>query len=93
MVLEVKGMRVYENGRFVEKTLRASNGHIIPFSENDSVSVSYDFSSRPSFIVIPGLTDVHVHFREPGFSYKETVLSGSRSALAGGYTAVCTMPN
>ena len=93
MVLEVKGMRVYENGRFVEKTLRASNGHIIPFSENDSASATYDFSSRPSFIVIPGLTDVHVHFREPGFSYKETVLTGSRAALAGGYTAVCTMPN
>ena len=77
MVLEVKGMRVYENGRFVEKTLRASNGHIIPFSENDSVSASYDFSSRPSFIVIPGLTDVHVHFREPGMTIKDGRLEKS----------------
>ncbi len=41
----------------------------------------------------PGFCDVHVHFREPGFSYKETILSGTRSAAAGGFTAVCTMPN
>ena len=43
--------------------------------------------------VFPGFCDVHVHFREPGFSYKETVASGSRAAARGGYTAVCTMPN
>ena len=43
--------------------------------------------------VFPGFCDVHVHFREPGFSYKETILTGSRSAARGGYTAVCTMPN
>ena len=43
--------------------------------------------------VFPGFCDVHVHFREPGFSYKETVASGSRAAARGGYTAVCAMPN
>ena len=43
--------------------------------------------------VFPGFCDVHVHFREPGFSYKETIETGSRAAAAGGYTAVCTMPN
>lgn len=42
---------------------------------------------------IPGLVDVHVHFREPGFEYKETIASGSRAAAAGGFTSVCTMPN
>ena len=41
----------------------------------------------------PGFCDVHVHFREPGFSYKETIASGSRAAARGGYTAVCAMPN
>ncbi len=45
------------------------------------------------YAVIPGFCDVHVHFREPGFSYKETILSGSLAAARGGYTAVCTMPN
>lgn len=45
------------------------------------------------FVVLPGLTDVHVHFREPGFEYKETILSGSKAAARGGYTSVFTMPN
>ncbi len=48
-------------------------------------------SSR--FVILPGFCDVHVHFREPGFSYKETIKSGCQSAARGGYTAVCTMPN
>ena len=48
---------------------------------------------RSEFTVFPGFCDVHVHFREPGFSYKETVKSGSLAAARGGYTAACTMPN
>ena len=47
----------------------------------------------PTYTILPGFCDVHVHFREPGFSYKETIASGSRAAAHGGYTAVCTMPN
>ena len=47
----------------------------------------------PSYAVVPGFCDVHVHFREPGFSYKETIGSGCAAAARGGYTAVCTMPN
>ena len=49
------------------------------------------FSSE--YAVFPGFCDVHVHFREPGFSYKETILTGSLAAARGGYTAVCAMPN
>jgi len=49
--------------------------------------------NSPKYAVFPGFCDVHVHFREPGFSYKETVRTGSLSAARGGYTAVCTMPN
>ena len=51
---------------------------------------SVDFSRC---VVFPGFCDVHVHFREPGFSYKETIASGSLASAKGGYTAVCTMPN
>ena len=51
-----------------------------------------DASSKELY-VFPGFCDVHVHFREPGFSYKETILSGSLAAAHGGYTDVCTMPN
>ena len=49
--------------------------------------------NSPEYAVFPGFCDVHVHFREPGFSYKETIFSGSLAAVHGGYTAVCTMPN
>ncbi len=53
------------------------------------------FSSfnNSKFTVFPGFCDVHVHFREPGFSYKETIASGCLASARGGYTAVCTMPN
>lgn len=50
-------------------------------------------SVSDSVFVIPGLVDVHVHLREPGFSYKETIKTGTAAAAAGGYTAVCSMPN
>ena len=49
--------------------------------------------SVSEYAVFPGFCDVHVHFREPGFSYKETIATGCASAARGGYTAVCTMPN
>ncbi len=49
--------------------------------------------NSPRYTIFPGFCDVHVHFREPGFSYKETIASGSAAAARGGYSAVCTMPN
>ena len=49
--------------------------------------------NSPQYAVFPGFCDVHVHFREPGFSYKETMETGSKASARGGYTAVCTMPN
>ena len=61
-----------------------------------SVSFSKSGSSAAEFsncFLLPGFCDVHVHFREPGFSYKETIKTGSMAAARGGYTDVCTMPN
>ena len=55
------------------------------------VPLSADVSAQ--YVVCPGFCDVHVHFREPGFSYKETMITGSAAAARGGYTDVCTMPN
>ena len=49
--------------------------------------------NKEGLFVFPGFCDVHVHFREPGFSYKETILTGSTASARGGYTSVCTMPN
>ncbi len=65
------------------------------FAGNEGVFSSF-FDILPplnEYCVFPGFCDVHVHFREPGFSYKETIASGSSAAARGGYTVVCTMPN
>ena len=51
------------------------------------------FFKSENCLSIPGLVDVHVHLREPGFSYKETIKTGTEAAAHGGYTAVCPMPN
>lgn len=64
----------------------------------DSIQTSistFDFSAIDfsRCVVLPGFCDVHVHLREPGFSYKETIASGSLASARGGYTAVCSMPN
>ena len=56
-------------------------------------NISLDKYNSSDYTVIPGFCDVHVHFRTPGFFYKENMLSGSMSAARGGFTAVCTMPN
>ena len=57
------------------------------------VSSELSVFNSPKYAVFPGFCDVHVHFREPGFSYKETIETGSKASARGGYTAVCTMPN
>ncbi|MBQ8869430.1 MAG: dihydroorotase [Oscillospiraceae bacterium] len=63
------------------------------FSDCFSMAQSLLTLDLSKYAIFPGFCDVHVHFREPGFSYKETIKSGSMAAAAGGYTAVCTMPN
>ncbi len=64
-----------------------------PFSPDLSAVSEFLGDVSSSSLVLPGFCDVHVHFREPGFSYKETIRSGSAAAAAGGFTAVCAMPN
>ena len=61
--------------------------------EKFDIPAEYEKYMKDSYTVFPGFCDVHVHFREPGFSYKETIKTGSMAAAHGGYTAVCTMPN
>jgi len=54
---------------------------------------SFSFFDSDKYLALPGFCDVHVHFREPGFFYKESIKTGCAAAVRGGYTAVCTMPN
>ena len=72
------------------------------FVDSDALSASFTGFSADSdvhiadgcaFHIFPGFADVHVHLREPGFSYKETIASGTKACAHGGYTAVCSMPN
>ena len=67
--------------------LRGLTAAIIPESD---ILRRFD---KTEYAIFPGFCDVHVHFREPGFSYKGTIYDGSRAAARGGYTAVCAMPN
>ncbi|MBQ7821611.1 MAG: amidohydrolase family protein, partial [Clostridia bacterium] len=73
-----------------EKAMLINAGSVDCTMLSDELLHSLDL---PEYTIFPGFCDVHVHFREPGFVYKETVRSGSLAAAAGGYTAVCTMPN
>ena len=71
----------------------AKNKDLAPLVSDFLLSSPFCALNSSQYVVFPGFCDVHVHFREPGFSYKETIRSGSMSAAAGGYTAVMTMPN
>jgi len=85
-----RNARVYENGVFKKQTMLFDGSALSVFMGNVFPS---DAIVIDNTAVFPGFCDVHVHFREPGFSYKETIASGSAAAAAGGYTAVMTMPN
>ena len=92
MRLVLKGGTVYTGSGFVQADVAVEEGRIVSvsssvFEEGSSVIELHDQ------LVVPGFVDVHVHLRQPGFSYKETIYSGTSAAAAGGYTAVCAMPN
>ena len=89
----IKNANVYCNSQFTQQDILINNGIIAEVSDSlapEFADVMYDFENC---YVFPGFCDVHVHFREPGFFYKETIASGSKASARGGYTAVCTMPN
>ncbi len=88
MSLLLTGGTVFWKGQFREMDLMVDQGRIVSVSREASSVLKVH-----GCLIVPGFVDVHVHLREPGFSYKETVASGTAAAAAGGYTAVCAMPN
>jgi len=84
MELFLQDASVYENGHFMKRNVSVSV---------DDSSVSGVLPTFSGCYIFPGFADVHVHLREPGFSYKETVKSGTAAGARGGYTALCAMPN
>ena len=85
MEFTFKNAHIYNNGGFEIKDFTAKL--------NDTDLSAGSLSAFNNICIFPTFCDVHVHFREPGFFYKETIKSGSLSAARGGYTDVCTMPN
>ncbi len=92
MSLLLTGGAVFLNGRFENLVISVDQGRIVSVSPSLSKEGASVIELQGLFLV-PGFVDVHVHLREPGFSYKETIRTGTAAAAAGGYTAVCSMPN
>ncbi|MBQ7387306.1 MAG: dihydroorotase [Clostridia bacterium] len=91
MMTLFRNAAVYENGMFKRLDMCYDG---VTLAEVKGDLSALDFSSVFNNVAIfPGFCDVHVHLREPGFSYKETVESGTAASARGGYTAVCAMPN
>lgn len=81
---------VWRDGHFENGTVVVEDGRIVALCEPSPEDACVDLGGR---WLVPGLVDVHVHLREPGFMQKETIATGTAAAAHGGYTAVCAMPN
>lgn len=94
MTTLLKNATVYTPTGFEKKDVFVSNGKVFFSSISSSNSESFnEILDCTDKVIVPGFTDVHVHLREPGFFYKETIATGTESASRGGYTCVCPMPN
>ena len=79
---------VFRDNAFESSPVSVAGAVFVPFAPG-----AFGEQDCHSYFILPGFADVHVHLREPGFSYKETIKTGTRAAAHGGYTAVCAMPN
>ena len=89
----LSGLYAYQKNRFKKCNILIADGNIVDifdFPVSDFDGTVFNLNNCFAF---PGFVDVHVHLREPGFSYKETVATGTLAAACGGYTTVFSMPN
>ncbi len=95
MKVLLKGGRVVDpaSGRDGEFDVLIEEGRIARVGRSLPLDGAEPFAVKPGWIVAPGLIDIHVHLREPGQEHKETIATGTLSAVAGGFTAVACMPN
>ena len=89
----ITGANVLVDGKFMVTDVTVSDRRIRKIGDMEMPSRTARIINGEGLYIVPGLTDLHVHFREPGYSYKETIGHGSRAAAHGGFTTVCTMPN
>ena len=93
MKMYFKNALIYMNGAFNFTDATFDGDHLNIFDHGIVDTDIVGFHVFDNCYILPGFCDVHVHFREPGFLYKEDIESGCAAAAHGGYTAVCTMPN
>lgn len=89
----IRNAKVFWDGAFAERDVLVDKGIIADISSSIVPAADALVFHMNNCFIFPGLIDVHVHLREPGFSYKETISSGTRAAARGGFTAVGAMPN
>lgn len=92
MSLLLTGGAVFVDGAFRNMDVAIDQGRIVSVCPSISQE-GFSVIELSNHLIVPGFVDVHVHLREPGFSYKETIATGTAAGAAGGYTAVCAMPN
>ena len=93
MKLLLNQMTVLRNGGAERVSVLVEDGRIVSLSKETPDAAGARVIELDHGYLFPGFVDVHVHLREPGFSYKETIATGTQAAAHGGYTAVCPMPN
>lgn len=93
MKILLNQMTVFRKGTAQKLSVLVEDGRIVSLSPNTPPFSGARVIELKNGTLFPGFVDVHVHLREPGFSYKETIAAGTRAAAHGGFTAVCPMPN
>ena len=93
MKLILSGGNLYTNGDFLTADISIEGGRIVAIAPKIDSSEGDQVFDVSGLSIFPGFIDVHTHLREPGFSYKETIATGTAAAARGGYTTVFTMPN
>lgn len=89
----ISGAKVWLDGAFVQRDVLVEDGRVVEISDHITPREDIRVVDGTGKRLLPGLVDMHVHLREPGFGYKETIASGTRASARGGFTTVCPMPN
>ncbi len=94
-MLLIKGGRIIDPSQQIDKIadLLIEDGRVKSIDDSRNASADAEIFDAGGLIVSPGFIDLHVHLREPGEEYKETIASGAAAAVAGGFTSICAMPN
>ena len=92
MKILIKNADIFQSGKLLQRDVLIEDGKIVKIETDLDLNVDRVIEAKGKTI-LPGLVDVHVHFRDPGQTQKETIETGSEASAHGGYTTVCAMPN